>query len=486
MAAMPLDVDEELKCCICLELFEDPRMLPCLHSFCLGCVQRSLNDDRSSLTCPVCRARHELNNEKIRLLPVDQYAELRVLPLKKRPQQEHDAFGECKVCEKKQSLLVAWCHDCNNMICQPCVLVHKNIACLRKHKVVESSPKTALNYKNRTMCESHAEVELKYFCNGCSELVCAECLLGGHRDHQYSVVKEACHNLEMKIENLVQLVPMKKKEFSAYLERLDQAESRVLECSEVMKSKVDEMFDDIVASVEAQRNEALQKASQGVKDIWSQKEMVEVGLAQIGSFTRFTDRTHKCTTDAGYVATAALGIRLMERVNDTHGDQDVLNKYTTIAIGSQCTTSKGPLRVPLDKVFTFGGRLSLKFLPSPEMGSIVACASTDIAIQVSLVVGDHELPMIYPTLQLESYQLVVEALYSTPCKRQDENLPTEVKLVHQSELPYWEITVALQRRVYFDSDRLIMKCKWTGSGIFSAIKEKSVSYSLCRSRQDKT
>ena len=85
------------------------------------------------------------------------------------------------------------------------------------------------------------------------------------------------------------------------------------------------VFDGIVASVEAQRNEALQSVSEEVKEIWAQKEMVEVSLAQLDSFTRFADHTHKCTTDARFVAMATQGIKLMERLKDTYGDESALD-----------------------------------------------------------------------------------------------------------------------------------------------------------------
>ena len=38
-------------CCICLELFQDPRSLPCLHTFCRECIQRSLNETDHSMMC---------------------------------------------------------------------------------------------------------------------------------------------------------------------------------------------------------------------------------------------------------------------------------------------------------------------------------------------------------------------------------------------------------------------------------------------------
>ena len=122
--------NDELKCGICLELFQDPRTLPCLHTFCRECIQRSLNENHS-LKCPVCRAKHELSNEGAGLLPVNQYT-LQEPPLK-RLQQPEDNGGqqdECKSCGE-QAPVVAWCEDCDTMICRSTVLEStQKVSCL--------------------------------------------------------------------------------------------------------------------------------------------------------------------------------------------------------------------------------------------------------------------------------------------------------------------------------------------------------------------
>ena len=74
MATSSSSTDDKLKCGICLELFQDPRSLPCLHTFCCECIQQSLLNDNRSLNCPVCRVKHELGEEGASLLPVDQHS----------------------------------------------------------------------------------------------------------------------------------------------------------------------------------------------------------------------------------------------------------------------------------------------------------------------------------------------------------------------------------------------------------------------------
>ena len=399
---MATSIDDELKCGICLELFQDPRSLPCLHTFCRECIQRSLNESDHSLKCPLCRAKHVLSHEGAGLLPVDHYA-LQELPFKRLQQQREDNGGQqdCKSCGK-QAPVVAWCEDCDAMICQPCLALHEKIVKWRGHHVVKktdesrrestaSLEKQDVNFK----CLEHNDQNLKYVCNPCSELVCPECLLGAHRDHKYSMVEEARHSFKTKIKELSSLVENKKEEFSEYLEKAGKAEHKALEYSELMKTKVNEVFDGIVASVEAQRNDALQSVSQEVKEIWSQKEMVEVSLAQLDSFTRFAGHTNECATNVSYVAMATQGIKLMERLKDTHGDQSTLDQKMVGIVLLKCV--KDPLDVLLNELFVLG-QVSLVFSPAPN--STIECPSSGIvrlSFLVSLRVGGR--PVISKTLR---------------------------------------------------------------------------------------
>ena len=291
-----------------------------------------------------------------------------------------------------------------------CGAIHKSIAALRSHSLIQKSERDIEQTKSQekrgmtSVCLKHTGQELKYFCLPCSELVCPECLLFDHKDHQFSMVDKARHSLETKMRTLTGVVEKKKSEFSEYLEKASKAEGKALEYSELMKSKVNNVFDGIVASVEAQRNEALLSVSQGVKEIWSQKEMMEVSLAQLDSFTRFSDHTHKCTTDAKFVAMATKSIKLIERLNDVHGEECALD-CNIMAIGSLC--SDGPLRVPLDGLFSLD-ELFLEFSPPPN-STIDVSYGGSLSITVSLMAG--KLPIVCPTLWHGKCELIVNADY---------------------------------------------------------------------------
>ena len=48
--------EEHLTCSVCLETFKDPKVLPCLHSYCHQCiVNLAKNANCNTIDCPECR-----------------------------------------------------------------------------------------------------------------------------------------------------------------------------------------------------------------------------------------------------------------------------------------------------------------------------------------------------------------------------------------------------------------------------------------------
>jgi len=51
------ELDDMTECSICTEVFTDPRVLPCIHTFCLKCLEHYGKDrpPRGRMPCPLCR-----------------------------------------------------------------------------------------------------------------------------------------------------------------------------------------------------------------------------------------------------------------------------------------------------------------------------------------------------------------------------------------------------------------------------------------------
>ena len=172
-------------------------------------------------------------------------------------------------------------------------------------------PKTSEKVLVASGCLRHTGVELKFLCTECSE---AQQSLET-RFKQVGRLGSDKENWVFRVQNCARLRVKQQSPLNTW------------------HCVVNKAFDAIAASVEAQRNEALQHVSWGVKEIWSQKELMEVSLAQIDSFTRFVDRTSKCSSSTSYVTMATQGIKLMERLKDTHGDEDALEQKPVYIFG---------------------------------------------------------------------------------------------------------------------------------------------------------
>ena len=50
-------LEEQLTCPVCLDLYKNPKILPCHHTFCQDCVgpcPRELREGKYFLKCPTC------------------------------------------------------------------------------------------------------------------------------------------------------------------------------------------------------------------------------------------------------------------------------------------------------------------------------------------------------------------------------------------------------------------------------------------------
>lgn len=56
-------------CAICLDEFDEPKCLPCAHSFCLECLEKAV--DGSTIRCPLCQKECEIPNGTVAELPIN-------------------------------------------------------------------------------------------------------------------------------------------------------------------------------------------------------------------------------------------------------------------------------------------------------------------------------------------------------------------------------------------------------------------------------
>ncbi|XP_062935340.1 tripartite motif-containing protein 59 [Cynocephalus volans] len=119
--------EEELTCPICYSIFEDPRVLPCSHTFCRNCLENVLQASvnfyiwrplRIPLKCPNCRSIIEIASTGIESLPVN-FA-LRAI-IEKYQQEDHPDIVTCP--EHYRQPLNVYCLLDKKLVCGHCLTI---------------------------------------------------------------------------------------------------------------------------------------------------------------------------------------------------------------------------------------------------------------------------------------------------------------------------------------------------------------------------
>ncbi|CAF3340701.1 unnamed protein product [Rotaria socialis] len=108
--------EETLTCPICMDLFDDPRLLPCSHTFCCKCIH-SIAHNRSFVTCPLCRYRFVVGQ----ILPVNRIVLSLVEQFRQEQLEENRSMNinaKCYDCKSYQKLELC-CH-CDILLCNKC------------------------------------------------------------------------------------------------------------------------------------------------------------------------------------------------------------------------------------------------------------------------------------------------------------------------------------------------------------------------------
>ncbi|XP_054436356.1 probable E3 ubiquitin-protein ligase MID2 isoform X2 [Pteronotus mesoamericanus] len=274
-------LESELTCPICLELFEDPLLLPCAHSLCFSCAHRILVSSCSSgepiepitaFQCPTCRYVISLNHRGLDGLKrnvtlqniIDRFQKASVSgpnsPSESRRERTYRPSTTmsseriaCQFCEQDPPRdAVKTCITCEVSYCDRCLrATHPNKKPFTSHRLVEPVPDTHLR---GITCLDHENEKVNMYCVSDDQLICALCkLVGRHRDHQVASLNDRFEKLKQTLEmNLTNLVK-RNSELETQMAKLIQICQQVEVNTAMHEAKLMEECDELVEIIQQRK-----------------------------------------------------------------------------------------------------------------------------------------------------------------------------------------------------------------------------------------
>nr|XP_043897439.1 tripartite motif-containing protein 3b isoform X1 [Solea senegalensis]XP_043897440.1 tripartite motif-containing protein 3b isoform X1 [Solea senegalensis]XP_043897441.1 tripartite motif-containing protein 3b isoform X1 [Solea senegalensis] len=130
-----------LVCSICLDHYRNPKVLPCLHTFCESCLQNYIPPESLTLSCPVCR-------------------QTSILP-------------EKGVCALQNNFFIT------NLM----EVLQRDPECSRPESCSVLESVSAAAAGKPLCCPNHDGKVMEFYCESCETAMCLECTEGEHREH---------------------------------------------------------------------------------------------------------------------------------------------------------------------------------------------------------------------------------------------------------------------------------------------------------------
>ena len=180
-------------CQLCSKPYTDPKILPCLHSFCGQCLHMEIerSGDKQTTECPTCQRSIIIPEGGDSAIPQNLHLGFEV---EVAGHMSKIGSGDEKSCD---AAAVVLCCTCRQFLCTFCHEQHKSSKIFHHHQMVglDQEPVRLLPSimtPNKHFCSQphHEREKLKFCCETCQCLICRDCTLVLHKDHR---IAEVCN-----------------------------------------------------------------------------------------------------------------------------------------------------------------------------------------------------------------------------------------------------------------------------------------------------
>ena len=260
------NLHEEVSCSVCMNTFTDPKQLPCLHSFCLHCLNGILRTSgrHDMVTCPECRKESRVpSSGNLKDLPTNFRINslLDVLAI-----QECNTTGvKCGNCDKRSSHSF-YCFQCCVFWCDDCITAHNIFRANKEHRVLaikdfqDQDIEEVL--KRPAFCgkPGHEKKELEFFGRNCEEPICNSCAATIHDGHIKILLEEAVNERKAEAKSVIESQNEKAQQMRNKIFQVDQKCAKIQEEIANVKRNAQQFADNMIAVIEANKEEIFNAA----------------------------------------------------------------------------------------------------------------------------------------------------------------------------------------------------------------------------------
>ena len=189
-------------------------------------------------------------------------------------------------------------------------------------------PTGAKSLQKVQYCKDHEDEVLKLFCKTCKKVICRDCALVKHRDHDYTFIREVRPEIQQQLEALIKEVQAKEVEYKSHIDYLENVRGIGTDTLATCKHKVNKTCDQLQEAIESRRA-ALIAQLQDIHDLEKKQVDLEAGclqstLSKLSNSVGFTRQLLANGSDAEVVSMSVQAVQTLENLKTVNW-----NKNTT-------------------------------------------------------------------------------------------------------------------------------------------------------------
>uniref|UniRef100_A0A3P8V843 RING-type E3 ubiquitin transferase n=1 Tax=Cynoglossus semilaevis TaxID=244447 RepID=A0A3P8V843_CYNSE len=217
-----------LVCSICLDRYHNPKVLPCLHTFCEKCLQNYIPPQSLTLSCPVCRQTSILPEKGVAALQNNFFITNLMEVLQRDP--ECSRPEACNVLESASAATG----------CQP------------------------------LSCPNHEGKVMEFYCESCETAMCLECTEGEHREHVTVPLRDVLEQHKLALKNQLDTVRNRLPQLTAAIGHVNEISKQLSERKNEAVTEISSTFDELEKALHQRKTALITE----VENICSNKQKV--------------------------------------------------------------------------------------------------------------------------------------------------------------------------------------------------------------------